>query len=141
MLEKLLSRTVPEGDCLLWSGCLNTDGYPRASVRGNANVKVHRMVYELATGINPEGRCVRHTCDNPRCINPKHLVLGTVRDNMTDRTVRERGARNKLTSSQVREIRALYSDGWSQARLAEKFSVNYRTIHYVVKGKTWMWVS
>lgn len=101
-LSDILNNTVTIGDCLEWIRCFNTDGYPRMA----GNIKVHRLVNELSTGESNEGRVVRHTCDNPRCINPKHLIAGTVRENVEDMDVR--GRRYKVISKEiVAKVKAL----------------------------------
>lgn len=87
-LEDWLALTKQKGTCLEWTRCLNTDGYPRATINKNSNIKVHRVVYELATGEKPN--IVRHRCDNPKCLNPNHLVNGTVQDNVRDMDERNR---------------------------------------------------
>ncbi len=136
-LNKILSYTVPENDCLVWTRCLNTDGYPRAVVDGNFNGKVHRVVYELATGEDITGLVIRHTCDNPRCINPVHLVKGTLVDNVNDRTERNR-ANAKVTPDQVRAIRELYKTGkFTQEKIGFMFNLNPRTISSIVLGRHW----
>lgn len=138
-LNTILAYTSQEGNCLIWTRCLNTDGYPRALMDGNANMKIHRVVYELATGTSlPKGVVVRHTCDNPKCINPDHLISGTPADNMMDRDLRERHGMAKINRQQVVMIRALWSSGeYLQKDLAKAFGLNERTISSLVNGKHW----
>lgn len=88
-LNDLLENTVKQGDCLEWIRALNTDGYPRMA----GNVKVHRLVYELFHQENIDGFVIRHTCDNPKCINPKHLLKGTPKENGNDKFIRDRQPR------------------------------------------------
>lgn len=83
-----LTKFNEETFCMEWQRCFNTDGYPRMGVTGNSNVKVHRLVYELANNKDITGYVVRHTCDNPKCINPEHLILGDNKANMRDRDER-----------------------------------------------------
>ena len=137
-LVAFLQHTSKEGDCLVWTKCLNTDGYPRALVDGNANAKVHRIVYELAKGPLEQGQVVRHTCDNPKCINPDHLLSGTPKDNMRDRDARERHGKAKLTKEQVRMIRDLWdSNKYLQRELGEVFGINSRTVSSLVNYTHW----
>jgi len=70
--------------CWLWSGTTNLDGYGRFKITTNKLVGAHRFSYSLANGLIPSGKCVCHTCDNPRCVNPSHLFLGSHSDNMQD---------------------------------------------------------
>lgn len=78
------------GNCHIWQGCLTPDGYPRIIRNGNSNIRAHRYFYEGLHGPIPEGQVVRHVCDNPLCLNPEHLILGTVDDNVRDRVERAR---------------------------------------------------
>lgn len=88
--EVLDNWTTPNGTCLEWTRCFNTDGYPRATINYDNNVKVHRMIWERVNEASAAGLVVRHTCDNPKCINPAHLLIGTVADNVADMDQRGR---------------------------------------------------
>lgn len=106
----------------------------------------HRYIYELRHGaINNSKLLVRHTCDNRHCINPKHLILGTHKDNTQDAVKRGRmtkGVRShfaKLTEDDVRQIRA--AKGISQAQLARDYHINQPTIWYIIHRKTWRHVA
>lgn len=101
-LKDLLSQTHNENGCFVWDRSRNTDGYPRMG----GNVKVHRLVYELSSGEDIKGLVVRHTCDNPKCINPEHLLKGTPRDNVQDRVDRGR-YRQVVTLSVVQKVNKL----------------------------------
>lgn len=108
----------------------------------------HRVAYELATGPIPDGLLVRHKCDNPRCVNPKHLELGTQSDNMLDAYRRGRrpdialkGERNpgaKLTAALVVQIRERAERGEAQTALAAVFGVSQAVISDVVLKKRWL---
>ena len=67
------------------------DGYPRCRMNGE-NVSASRYVYSMIHGKIEDGMVIRHKCDNPKCINPLHLEIGTHADNMKDRDERGRGA-------------------------------------------------
>jgi DNA-binding transcriptional regulator YiaG len=85
---------------------------------------------------------VRHKCDNPPCVNPRHLELGTHLDNMADARARGRfatGSRNgraRLTPEQIAEIRG-NPDGLSGADLARRYGMSEAGIHYIRKGRSW----
>jgi len=135
-LEALLNYTKQDGECLVWTRCFNTDGYPRAVIDGDNNAKVHRIVYELANGVSAEGLVVRHTCDNPKCINPNHLLLGTFGDNAHDKFVRNRQPR-KITKEIVYAINAIKASdsGMSQKEIANLFKINHRRVSDIYTGK------
>jgi hypothetical protein len=92
LAERLRSRLVedPTTGCHVWTSTLATGGY------GRVLVSAHRLAWELAHGPIPDGLLVLHRCDNPPCCNPEHLFLGTVADNMADKTAKGR-ARNRYT--------------------------------------------
>lgn len=130
-LQDLLDNTVPNGECLEWTRCFNTDGYARMG----GNVKVHRLVYELATGLNPKGLVVRHTCDNIKCINPDHLIIGTLVDNNRDRD--ERGRTYKVITLAIirRTLHLLASDLLSQKEIALLVGIDARRVSDIHNGK------
>jgi hypothetical protein len=130
------------------SGCFNVtshkprpDGYSEIWDKGKRCL-MHRYVYQQDNGPIPEGKVVRHSCDNPRCINPKHLLLGTFDDNMKDRAERGLGCRGeahhwtRLTDDQVDSIRA--SD-LSQPALAKEYGVSQSTISRIRGGRRRNW--
>jgi len=137
-LNKILSYTTLDGSCLNWTRCVNTDGYPRAVIDGYNNAKVHRVVYGLATGEDITGKVIRHTCDNPLCINPDHLVAGTVKDNVNDMDKRGRRGHAKLNKDQVQAIRDLYATGkYKKVALAKMFSISAGNIGSIVRFQSW----
>lgn len=150
LLEKLLSKTYPEPNtgCWLWSGMVNVSGYGIMKAAALPQFKTpltHRISYLLHKGEFNYKLHVLHTCDNPICVNPDHLFLGTHQDNMDDRKRKNRTNRiapkgedqgySKLTNEQVIEIRSI--TGISQKEIAKKYSVNQATISYIVQRKTW----
>lgn len=141
-VSQLLSHTAQVGDCLEWTRCFNSDGYPRCSWQGNSNGKVHRIVYQLS---NPEediaGKVVRHTCDNPKCINPRHLLSGYPSDNMNDRDVRQRHGATLFKPNQIKAMRTLWSTGqYTQKELGDMFGCNHRTAGAIVNNTSYRWV-
>ena len=129
-LAIILKNTELESNgCLIWTKCFNTDGYPRALIEGNANAKVHRVVCELHTGQDISGLVVRHTCDNIKCVNPEHLIIGTYLDNVNDRVIRDRS--QGLKKDKVIAIKYLYHKNLlSVKELANLFSCSEQTIYY-----------
>ena len=142
--ERFWSR-VKRGDedaCWLWQGYVNRRGYGRLSHQGESSY-AHRVAWELTHDAIPPGMVVRHACDNPPCVNPAHLLLGSQADNMRDKKERgrSRGAppgenhpKNKLTEEQVREIRVATG---SCREIAIRYGVSKSTIVEIRAGLTW----
>jgi hypothetical protein len=141
--EYLGANSEEVGDCILWV---------RAKVRGygvcygtkwariHGKSKAHQLAYINAVGPIPPGLCVCHSCDNPTCINPAHLFLGTVGDNNADR---DRKGRHKasfgaavLTLEQVEEIRSRKGRGTLRT-VAADYGVSIATISRIWNNLTW----
>lgn len=119
--------------------------------RGSKLRHAHRVVWELECGPIPSGMFVLHRCDNPACVRPSHLFLGTQRDNMRDMRKKGRGAsvektrhlgeehgRAILDELRVLAIRRRYAAGGvTQAALAKEFGVAERTVFHVIHRLTW----
>ena len=149
MLEERFYSYVDFGDdedsCFEWLGSKNQYGYGWFHKHGH-NVQAHRLAYEISKGPIPENLCVCHKCDNPACVNPAHLFIGTKKDNNQD--CNKKGRRNqpsgerhgsaKLTEEDVKDIRIAYSlGGCIQKDIAETFGVHRITISKIVNGKLW----
>lgn len=123
------------GECLEWTGCLSK-GYGVITYN-NKPLKAHRVAYELSNNTKIGGRVVRHTCDNPKCVNPKHLMLGSHADNIKDRDKRnrtakgERAGRAKLTNEDVVRIREMRDEGMTYASIAKHYPVCKASIRSV----------
>lgn len=131
--------------CWIWTGASNRLGY--GSVRRRPLVySAHRLSYELTYGLIRDGLWVLHRCDNPPCVRPDHLFLGTQRENNEDCARKQRGRRigtptSKLTESDVLQVRSLYEDGLTQRQIAETFGVTQVTISNVIRGRTYAYVN
>jgi len=130
-------------ECWEWTGW-KQERYQYGKIRIEGDVEyAHRVSYRLCVGKIPKGKFVLHKCDNPLCVNPFHLALGTHQDNMDDCSKKGRQAKGekinfaKLTEREVRTIRLLYVRGETQKQIAQLFKVHQTTIHYVMKRKTW----
>lgn len=130
-LNDILFHTDEVGDCMEWKGCFNTDGYARMA----GNIKVHRLVYELVHKVKIDGLTVRHTCDNIKCINPKHLVIGSVFENIKDRC--ERGRTYKVVTKPiiVRVNELLDLKVLSQKEIAQIVGIDARRVSDISCGK------
>lgn len=131
--------------CWRWRGGQVKDGYGVFRFPGGKKAGAHRVAYELAHGPIPEGMLVLHRCDNPVCVRPDHLVLGTHQDNMRDRARKRRQARGeqhgraKLSWRDVATIRRLHARRHSTvSELARKYGVSKSAIQKVVNRETWV---
>ena len=128
-------------DCILHTGCTTKGGYGLVCYKGKTQL-AHRASYSKSKGVIPAGMVVMHTCDNPLCINPDHLVVGTQRENRVDCVTKGRANVSKgeehycakLTEDIVREIRA---SSLTNTELSEMYGVHRRTISDARRGKTW----
>ena len=127
----LLACTVVDGECRVWTRALNTDGYPAMF----NNVKVHRLVYQLVNDEDITGLVVRHTCDNPKCINPDHLLKGTPTDNMRDRDERDRHHRVITKDIVTRVNQLLTTKALSQKEIALIVDIDQRRVSDISNGK------
>lgn len=130
---------VTETGCWEWMGAPRGDGYPCTSI-GGCTVSLCRYSFEIFKGPVPEGLHVLHTCDNPPCVNPEHLFLGTHRENMEDMVHKGRHGRAKLSPGQVEEIIGKIREGGTRKGLAREYGVALSTIQNVLNGKTWGWL-
>ena len=127
-------------ECWLWTAS-KARGYGQFCVNGRME-GAHRISASLA-GLDIEGLCVCHHCDNPTCVNPAHLFTGTPADNNRDRDSKGRQTKgeahgpHKLTAAEVLEIRALNASGVSGAELARQFGVAKETIYDIINRVTW----
>ena len=130
--------------CWIWTGALNSYGYGTVSFKAEHTYRyAHRVSWELAFGPIPEGLFICHHCDNPPCVRPDHLFLGTLADNNTDCLAKDRVARgnaiplSKLTAESVSEIRRRLSNGESQTSLALEYGVTQSSVSEVANRKSW----
>jgi len=141
--ERFWSKVDKSGDCWLWTagrknsnpqiayGCFRVDG---------KTLYAHRLAWELTHGPIPPGLVACHKCDNPACVNPSHLFLGTQANNIRDCATKNRttqGSRNrhaKLTCDQVGAIRA---DSRTQRQIAASYDVDTSLICKIKRRKIW----
>jgi len=159
---KFWSRVEIKADheCWIWKGPTFERGYGQTSVARRFTTKAHRMAYMIATNrFIPAGMFICHRCDNPPCVNPSHLFVGTVQDNANDmkkkrrgtigeksvrRTNPEKTARGerhgnaKLNENKVVEMRSEYAaGGTSFPKVARKYGIDTSTAYAIIKRKSW----
>lgn len=129
-------------NCWLWNGDITVGGYGRFWYEGNS-VRAHRVSYLLFIGTIPDNLSVLHKCDNPKCVNPEHLFLGTPTQNMEDRDSKNRQAKGenvgvaKLTYRKVKQIRTLLDMGSKSSEIAIRFSIAVSTVNRIKKRVSW----
>ena len=121
--------------CWHWKGKTLKDGYGKITVNYKTH-RTHRIAWQLMYGKIPAELYVLHSCDNPLCVNPKHLFLGTNEENMRDMVEKSRQSAT-LTPYQVLEIRKRRDKGESTASLATAFDVQQSAISKVSLGRRW----
>ena len=138
------TNPVSSHECWEWIGFKDGNGYGRYG-----RILAHRIAYELTLGEIPRGMAVCHKCDNPGCVNPDHLWIGTQADNVRDMLAKGRDRRGpprrgetsnkaKLTSNQVREI---LQSTETLRTLADRYGVSGTAIHYIRHKRNWRHLS
>jgi hypothetical protein len=151
--ERFLERFSPSApnECWEWQGHKTTKGYGMLRLgAAKRNIYAHRYAYMRCHGVSlPPGisHIVMHTCDNPSCVNPAHLRLGTQNDNCLDKMakgrhprIRNYGSRSgtaKLTEELIPLIRKRISNGERQTQIAKELGVTATCINSVSRGRTW----
>lgn len=132
--------------CWPWTGMRYANGYGRFS-EGRAPVYAHRFIWRVKNGPIPKGKYVCHRCDNPPCVRPDHLFLGSPSDNVRDMLTKgrsrpggargERHAQSKLTAPKVLELRQRVADGETLFSFFTEYGVTYSTAWSAVTRKYW----
>lgn len=139
-----MSQWHPVTGCLEMKKSLDNCGYGRFRFNGKA-ILAHRASYEIYNGVAPGKMDVLHSCDNPRCVNPMHLSLGTHDDNMRDMARKGRAFKNqgekhpgaKLSNEKAFEIRWYSAMGYSHPVIAAMYGVTRQLISGIVRDEQW----
>lgn len=147
--------------CWVWTAsCEKRNGYGQLGIGGGRWERAHRVSWSLHVGTIHEDKCVLHHCDNPKCVRPDHLYLGTKKNNAQDRERRGRSnhavgsrhgrythpgqtsgslnGRAKLNEEMVRELlRRHFQLGEKKAALAREFKLSKTSVGHIVSGKLW----
>lgn len=145
-VQRFWSKVDKSGDCWIWKAAVSKYGYGMVGRRLWRST-AHRVAYVITNGEIPKGLLVRHKCDNPPCVNPAHLELGTHADNMHDMVVRgrtnnqrgEKASGAKLSNAQAKEMHARYhaKNGPSQPALAAEYGVSSHCVFRVVHRRSY----
>lgn len=147
--DRFWPRVRKGAGCWLWLGGVDSDGYGQIAVKAadghRTSARAHRIAWELTHGPVPAGLCVLHRCDNPPCVRPDHLFLGTPTDNNHDMLAKGRerppvGVEHgmaRLTEEQAREIRRRVAAGESRRAVAALMGVHYSHACSVARGARW----
>lgn len=141
--DRLWGRTIQvESGCHEFQGRRVGHGYGQLMHDGRYQV-AHRVAYQLTKGPIPAGLIVMHSCDNPPCCNPAHLLLGTQADNMRDKKERGRAARGershaaKVTEQIVADIRRRRAAGEPRLQVAAEYGISYTAVFSIERGRSW----
>src|SRR3989304_2558125 len=131
--EKILKTT----DCWFWIGARTHAGYGLISGAGASRLLTHRVSWELTNQQRiPDGLSVCHSCDNPHCVNPDHLFLGTHRENMQDAGRKGRMGKPK-NRPRAKQILRMLGEGQKPYLIARHFGMSEQAICDLRKGRTW----
>jgi hypothetical protein len=146
-MDRFWQKVEKTETCWNWTACAHPKGYGLFSIR-NRNRRAHRVSYEMHCGPITDGMQVLHECDNPRCVRPDHLFLGTNADNMADKCAKgreahvgqkgEANARAKLTTEKVLAIRAAVG---TQDEIAASFGISRGAVSGIRTGRRWSHVT
>lgn len=143
MKKRKIDFKISENGCfIVTSHRINGEGYAFIYQDGKEQ-GIHRVIYRECFGEIPEGIVVRHKCDNPGCINPEHLELGTKAENARDAVERGRNAfgekngRAKITNVEASMIKVMIRDGMTNPSIAAKMNINCAIVRRIRNGDTW----
>ena len=141
--ELFLSKVSPEPNsgCWLWTAAVDSCGYGLFGTGGSGNnTRAHRWAYEYYKAKIPPKMKACHTCDNPSCVNPDHLFVGTDADNARDRDKKNRTAKGEVNGKSVLkadQIDLIRKSLLSERALAKELNVSRGTINAIRSGRTW----
>jgi DNA-binding CsgD family transcriptional regulator len=143
--ERLFAKVNKTRTCWEWTGSVGQMGHGQIMADRNTSptrhlLSTHRVSWEIHIGPIPDGLCVLHKCDNPRCVRPSHLFLGTKADNTADMLRKQREARGvdlpqaKLTEKQVLAIRS--AEG-PQSAIAKRYGISQSLVSNIRRRVYW----
>ena len=148
-IERFEEKYIPEPNsgCWLWDAGYKSNGYGQFTLNGKEE-RAHRAAYKLYVGEIDRDMQVLHHCDNPACVNPNHLFLGTVRDNMDDKVAKRRQGKElthpccTVTEDKIRAIKNELAVGrLMQKEIAKQFDVSDAMVSDIKHGKRYAGVN
>lgn len=133
-------------ECWPWQGELNSMGYGRLSTGGRkrrVRILAHKLSLELHGIVCPPNKIILHSCDNPKCVNPQHLRIGTMLENADDARQKKRnnyGERNgmaRFTEDQIRNMHALRRNGSLLREIATMYGTGKHYVGQIISGRRW----
>lgn len=140
LMERFEEKYCPEPNTGCWLWTANTRGRYGRMWDGEGYSSAHKISYRLYRGEVPERVCVCHTCDTPTCVNPEHLFLGTVQDNMTDKVKKGRhtfGTKHPKVKLTDDLALAVYREEGFQREVAALYGISQRLVWNIKNKKTW----
>jgi len=145
-LQGVMANIQKTDTCWLWTGTRHHTGYGRIEIQGKS-MGAHRAIWILLNGPLRPDQHVCHRCDNPPCVNPDHLFIGTRSDNMRDCVAKgrknpahpkgESHPRSRLTEASVRAMRVESMRGDSTSVLSERYGISASQVQRIIAGKRW----
>ena len=150
-MKRFWSKVDKSGDCWEWKAYKDKLGYGFFNLTGERMELAHRVAWKLVNGEIPEGdhygtTCVCHHCDNPSCVNPAHLFLGSHTDNMKDMTEKKRNVpqsmkgskhpNSKLTEKDVIAIRSMKGTA-SYSEIGKGFGIGADNVYQIMNRIAW----
>lgn len=147
-MKRFWDKVEKTKDCWNWTAC-KRDGYGLFRlIAGKSMVNAHRVSWEIYNGEIPKNMLVLHRCDNRLCVNPNHLFLGNLQENMNDRNKKQRQARGEKcgratisneTALKIRNLNPFFRKAkWGELKsLSKELNVDIQTISCIWNNKTW----
>ena len=130
--------------CWNWSGAKNDQGYGEFFCKElfkGVHTRAHRVSYLIYNGEFSHKAYVCHKCDNPSCVNPDHLFLGTPFENSMDKTKKQRNGNTKVTIEQVRQIKNKFRSGVRVKEIAKEYGLSDRYVREIRSGVKRTWIT
>lgn len=142
--ERFMNKVLQTDTCWNWTGYRNSYGYGKFCLNKKIDF-AHRVSFTLFKGEIPKGMCILHSCDNPRCVRPQHIRLGTHKENMEDKVAKNRqhkpngelNGRSKLKNHDVSELLVLHAFGFSGVELAKQFDISIAVVSTIINNRSW----